>query len=884
MFKVIGFICDIFRPDSEKIRWLFSQDALIFAGLGIGLSFLLKSSIPALLVTGPIVGSQLFLLAIEAGNRLYKMFTQNKLSNLPAATPLISVSSPNPTPSMPVLGPRHRPRIDSLNLTKEVRELLKDPKNDYLLTENNNLFLRDAAEKNNWELVGRLLKKSNVAAQAHCGDWLVLRLAIQHNQWEIVSKFLTLSILTNTPMTVEKIGVLNRLIHKVTIQNQANIMNQIIHCPVYDLFNGQTKFNFLLFCIKHNIYSAIIKSLSDSELLEALSFENFNTLFKDMPDNHIEKISTQCNFFLAYIKEKYSNLSFTINNLNIHHLINVESFDSLENIALFHKNPLLFLESKTQNTPHIIIAMRLLHAKNNYLRLTNARQNAGEGAQQASEVIIANQLFETVKHHYQKTFDNKKTIEYSSVEVIEREIKAYLLEQILSEAHENIKNLKDIKGSTKIINIIDLHKEDLLDGEMHAHLILVRAFNKHFIPDNVSSAQTAWFSYSALHDIDRNNWKFLVHPTEEAVVHSTAESALVANQRMTNTMASSIIRERIAYYWLAVTDKNYPDEDNFRLGNFVGAISTIYKTNGFGQSCCYPGHLTGIAQMGLNHPIAEPITLDNLIEQAIVAPVIQATKDILEEHHPYWSAEEKENFLSCITFINEKNAAELFHSVNPPPIDMEMYQTFSKHHSFIVDSAFDVILKNQRYQNRRVSVQEREEIKKGIEYKLLAMASNQHIVSALNDVILASPCIRKDINLAEASPFVPGSHKHQLYLVLAKELNAKLLSLSKKNLPSILGLNKIGGELSTQIINDVIADIHPTTALEELKTFGLFFIDITELKFLNNANKPATAILTQFNSQKSAAHTTKSQDTAQNENSQNNVPTQKLKPEFQLFP
>lgn len=873
MFKVSDFIYGIVRLNPEKIRWLFSKDALTFAGLGSAFSFLFKSWIPAFLVTGPIVGAQLFLLAIEAGDRLYKMFTQYKLSNLAEPTPVISVNRPpNPTPSMPVLSPRHTSRsvfpsslsplipkddllsnrvdpmfIDFLNVTKKVRELLKDTKNDYLLTENNNFFLRDAAEKNNWELVACLLKKPNVAAQAHYGDWLVLRLAIQHHQWKIVSKFLTLPIISQTPMSVGKNDVFNRLVHQVTVQKQSNIITEIIHSQIYDLFNSKTKLNFLLFSIEDNLYPNIIKILNDHELLDCLEPDDFNSIFENISKDILQKISTQCDFFLAYIKEKYINAPIAINHISIDHLINIDCFDSLESVALFYKDPYVFLRTKTNNKLHAISAMELLDYKNTYFKLRDSSREAKESAQQASEVIAANQLFQTVKSHYQETFDSKKTIEYSSVEAIEREIKTYLLEQILSEAQECVKKLQDLTPSTKIINIIDSQKEALLNGDVEAHIALIKVLNKHFVPHNVSAAQTAWLSYSAIHDIDVNGWKFLVQPTEEKVVHSTAESTQT-DEAMTNIMASSIIRERVAYYWLAVTDETYPDLDDFRLGNFVGAISTIYKTYGFGGSCCYPGHLTAIAQMGLHHPIAEPITLENLLDQVVISHIIETAKDMLSDH-PEWSAEDKENFLTSITYINEKNAEELFHTEEAPPIDMTICDKFNELVMYFSNEVIDEMMNHQRYKNRTISKDERELIKAGVQYKLANMASNQYILSALNKVILASRCIKKDINLEEASPYVPNTPKHKLYLELAKELNAKLLSLPDEELPCIVDLNKIGGEISKKIIDDIVSDKNPTDALNELKNYGLT-INIDKIKHCHLMHGVDLSVLPQFNNQK----------------------------------
>lgn len=874
-----------------------SHESVLLVFIAAGISMSIKSPMPFFVTVGTILGGYTTIQLKKLLNYLFSGHQSARATTLPA-THHVAPLQRNSPPRLP-LRHHHISHIPELNnqrdriqqihtnfygslnteqnmgsesnisLLVEVLNILENPNNDYLLTRNNNLFLRRAAEQGNWDLVVKLLKKPNVAAHAHCGDWTVLRLAIQHNQWKIVSKFLNLPILTNTPMTAEKSDTLNRLIHQITIQNKIHIMNQVIHSQAYNLFDAQAKFNFLLFSIEHNIYTAIIKSLNDLELVEGLTAENLSFLLKNISDDQIARISSQCDFFLTYIKPFMIGTSLTVYGLSVAHLINIDSFNSLKKITFFFKNPLQFLESKTQHAPHLMIAMNLLSAKNTYLDIKNARQEYKESAQDATEVIMANELFETVKNHYQKLFDSKKTVEHSSLDVIEREIKTYLLEQILAEANENIKKQKDIKISTKIINIIDLNKKALLEGEISVNFTLVRAFNK-LIPDKISAEQIAWLSYSATHDIDQNNWKFLVQPTEESIVHSTAESAQVSEQAITNVIASQIIRERIAYYWLAVTDENYPDEDDFRIGNFIGVISSIYQTYGFGQSCCYPGHLTDIAKMGMRHPIAEPTTLENLIEQAIIAPVIQATKDTLEENLN-WCAEDKENFLSSITYIHEKNAEEIFHSEQSLPIDTQMYHAFTKQRSFIIDSVFDEILKHQRYHNRKISLNEREEIKKGIEYKLLAMASNQYIVSALNDVILASRCIRKDICFDEASPYAPNTHKHNIYLALAKEINAKLLNLSNEKLPSILDLNKIG-ELAKKIVDDIVLDKDLDSTLEKFNTFGIC-IDITELQFLNNTNKQKTAILTQFNSQ----------NKNQNSHPQKDEPSHKTVPELQLF-
>jgi hypothetical protein len=843
----------------------FSEESLLFNSIAFGLSQIFNSWLPIYIMGGATITGFAAIQLQDTFKSIYHYFTKKK--NQPAEkvqTPEFTRFSSNNRsftqqsyeqirspfselkkiqPLLPFLsgisdhGIGYYPPYGDTALNQ-----LQDLKEE-LLSENDNFFLTHAAEKNRWDIVDFLLKNPRVSLNANCKDCFILLKAIETKQWNIISKLLALPAFSIFPLTFGKQLCFSLLIEKALEARHKDTLKKIIKSEIYNLYTIQTKINILIIAAKIRSRSILNFMLNDIPLMKQLKYKDFNMIFLNLPSGFIKQLSFHCSRFVSHIQSEYIENQI-MKGISIQHLVSINQIKTFSSIARLYQDIYKFIRSKNDNKLHIISAMKLLQAKNEYLQLSAARNNYQESAQQPTEVILANQLFEHVRNHYRDNFEAKQTLENSSVEVIEYEIKTYLLNQILIEAQENIEKNYYPKASQKIINLINDSKIALLNGHFELNLYLIRQLEK-FVPNDISAIQTAWLSYNALHDIDNNNWKLLIRPDTEKIIHSTRESALEEDTPITNSLASDVVRERIAYYWLAVNDPTYPDPDNFRLGNFVGIISSIYRTNGFGQSCCYPGHLTNIAKMGLHHPIAEPLTLDELINQAVLSPVLHAFKQELHTH-ANWTIEDKQNKLISLTYINDQNAEELFYDRITPTVDLEFEGFFlRKYNPDLSKKILTEILKNDRYANRLLSENERNEIQYGIEYKLRSIGSNPFILTALNELILDSHCIKEDINFDEMCPFVPGSHKHKLYLELAIMLSNRLDFLSGTELPKVKDFNQIS-TLSQQLINAVVDKSDATEFVTAFRALG-FIIKVDKIQDLHNkiAEPP---VLMQFNS------------------------------------
>jgi len=134
---------------------------------------------------------------------------------------------------------------------------------------------------------------------------------------------------------------------------------------------------------------------------------------------------------------------------------------------------------------------------------------------------------------------------------------------------------------------------------------------------------------------------------------------------LTSTEASDIMRKRVAYYYLAVIDDNFPEEKDSRITNFIGYLCDIRRAHNTpldshtkDDPSCYPGTITRIANMGNFHPkVALPLIMNpEDILMTILNPKIVALFSQNMENLP--TLKEKKDLFLALTQLSSVNAKD----------------------------------------------------------------------------------------------------------------------------------------------------------------------------------------------------------------------------------
>ncbi|MGE3318238.1 MAG: ankyrin repeat domain-containing protein [Candidatus Berkiella sp.] len=329
-------------------------------------------------------------------------------------------------------------------------------------------------------------------------------------------------------------------------------------------------------------------------------------------------------------------------------------FDTVAKYEAFYRSndPLIYVESFSLCDPVTLEALKMLilsekAAKQDKIKERNDTKS--ESAMDDKKVSGANLHFEKkVKPHF------KAQYEATGLEKIEQRIREEIVKAILEEA--------TLFKDEAIVEFITKSKADLVNGLPTAMQDSVNIFNKS------SASHAAWRCYNPFAKVT-GDWPNLhTRPEKDHSVFSTQASAFV-NGTLKCHQASDIVRERTAYYFLAVID---PDDGNEqarkeRLGNFIGLLAEIRNAHNADDPSCFPGQLTRIASMGNYHTLAQqPSCLKEVLATYFRSKVFQQFKEKVAEQDD----NQRQQLLQALTQLTYQNARE--HITDPRRFSSEL--------------------------------------------------------------------------------------------------------------------------------------------------------------------------------------------------------------------
>jgi hypothetical protein len=311
-------------------------------------------------------------------------------------------------------------------------------------------------------------------------------------------------------------------------------------------------------------------------------------------------------------------------------------FDSVEKCRdlYYSKDPISYLDSFNLCDPVTVYALRILQAEKDALEYDKRLVNNKESAMDDKEVSLANQHFiEKVKPHFAEKF-----VAMGGLAEIEKGIRKLILKAIKEDAQNPI--------NQRLIDFIKAKKVALVNADPKA---LQESLN-YFTLSTISHA--AWRGYNP--SAKTKEWSnLLTRPEKDSKIFTTKASG-----DLTSFAASDLVRERIAYYYLAVIDKTDGDEATRRnrIGNFIGLLEAIRNEHGRDDPSCFPGHITRIAQMGLFHSVAEqPVKTKTEVAAFFKSKVFEVFKAKTAE----LSAEVVQQLLRALVDLNHLTAKDM---------------------------------------------------------------------------------------------------------------------------------------------------------------------------------------------------------------------------------
>ncbi|MCS5710374.1 ankyrin repeat domain-containing protein [Candidatus Berkiella aquae] len=337
-------------------------------------------------------------------------------------------------------------------------------------------------------------------------------------------------------------------------------------------------------------------------------------------------------------------------------IVNFNYFDSIEKMTSFLsiKEPLTYLEAHSLCLPVVLAALAILEMEKQVTENERNKNLGHESAMDDKAVLEANHHFtEVVKPHFAEKFASFGNGSQEQLEKIEEAIRATILDSIQKKAVA--------QGDKTTIHFISKNRKNLIMAEPKAMKRSVAVLNQSSIE------QAAWRGYNPFALVKAKWPNLYTKPQEKEVVFSTRASHQGGN--LDNMKASEIVRERTAYYYLAVIDSTVGDEDTRqnRLVNFINWLADIRNAHGQDDPSCFPGYLTRIAQMGNFHPVAAlPHNVKSILAEFFRAKVSQAFKEKMK----HLSAQEQQPLLRSLVDLNQLTAKEIACNPGRYPLDL----------------------------------------------------------------------------------------------------------------------------------------------------------------------------------------------------------------------
>lgn len=581
------------------------------------------------------------------------------------------------------------------------------------------------------------------------------------------------------------------LAFELAIETNSKFVETLMNHPYYYNLEFDHQINLLTYLIEKNKYSSIFDRFSNSEFFDFFTHVEYKKVCEAITSSRAIKLMNEEEKILF---KKWAVLLLSnhyIKNESIQKFIDldalikgslIDSFDKIKKLIADLNKPEFIVKLATQypsKKTHAIMALHFILNqeiidKEERAIISQLRNN--ESAQDKKLVLKSQLMFKKVEVAFKEKFNSYGNTELASINKIELNIKETLLNLILEQAEEQkSKNIKPDR-QTKIINFIQNNKIKLINADKkqteNFRIILLNISNKI----DITHFETAWLSYDAGHQVQRVNdagWdsyrKFFVSPPAAFQYENTYTTSEASQGAVSNPQGSLEVRKRACYYWLLANDNDGdPDIKRFRVGNFFGTISSIYRSEGFGYSCCYPGHLTAIMNMGLQHEIGNPIGTIEIIDNLTISVVRNHVKKILTENTT-WNLEQKADILSSFLVFKPENAQENL-TTN---IDMtDKFELVFKTIYQSLDALKKQVLKDLPVE---ISNDNPKLIECLIENAILSFSKNPYISGSITEDMLSSPCVLSDFNAEDDNVFygptsIKRQHFNNLYNCIFKEI------------------------------------------------------------------------------------------------------------------
>lgn len=431
-----------------------------------------------------------------------------------------------------------------------------------------------AIEARNYEII-QVLLTANANREALYQDMTPLHYAIKKGQAKIAEVLLTAG--ANKEALYEGRTPLHHAIKNEEFLIIRNLIN--VGADKEALFQGLTPLSFAIRDRLNIIAEMLINTGASKEV-------PFNVLKSATNAKLIEALLPHC----------------LIEGLPLHKLLsNSRYFNSNKRRKAFLKSarPVRFLRSKKLLSPVTLAALELLVKAREVQEYEASLALDDENAMSDSKVVRANWHFENiVKPHFNSAMRSLIVSEkcqdaLSSMEpilAIEKQIRELLVNTILKQAQ--------VDNEQNVITFINENKGKLIEADSTAMQASCSVFTKANAP------QAAWRGYNPYAPVSGEWPNLLTPPDNNELVFTTG----AAHQgELLAQAASDILRKRVAYYYLAVIDKNDGDDNTraIRIENFIGQLADIRNAHGPNNPSCYPGSLTRCADMGAFHAVAQ---------------------------------------------------------------------------------------------------------------------------------------------------------------------------------------------------------------------------------------------------------------------------------------
>ncbi len=347
-------------------------------------------------------------------------------------------------------------------------------------------------------------------------------------------------------------------------------------------------------------------------------------------------------------------------------LINkMDHFDAKEKIEAFlNLDELLsYIESHGLASPVILAALNVLQQDEHVKSLDAILDEFGneEDAMGDKKVKHANRHFKEIVEPYLRdrylSYSRRKD-KQQALSAIEQEIRELILNEISAKAKE----LED----KNTINFIKKNRRSLILGGPKAMEAAVGVF-KALTPE-----QAAWRGYNPF-ALVKGEWDNLLTPTDTDDIWKT--QAATDAEKLSGEEASNTVRERVAYYFLAVCEGDDEALKRNRVVNFIQILAEIRNAKGIDNPSCFPGTLTRAAQMGAFHDIAQlPPTFEEKLAELMRAKVLALFKERLAL---VGSLKEKRDLLEALIGLTLNNALDVIKDQSTyPAVLLSIRQSF----------------------------------------------------------------------------------------------------------------------------------------------------------------------------------------------------------------